>query len=690
MPENNKTEEFLKKLAPCIERRNMDACVEEAARIAQEMGVGAGELMDLSAEKSNDGKYGIAYVLALVATNSLEGDEKASAYNNAGLAAHNIGKLRESEENYIKAIGINPKLAMAYDNYALLLEEIGKKTEAEEHHRKAIELDPKDADAHYNYANLLEELDRKIEAEVHYKKAIQLNPTDADAHNNYALLLVKLNKKTEAEEHYKKAIEIDPKYVRAHINYALLLVELDRKTEAEEYYKKTIELNPKYADINTYNNYAILLGNLGRKTEEEEQYKKAIELYPKNAEVHFNYAILLEGLDRKNEAEEHYKKAIELNPKYVKAHNNYAILLEGLDRKNEAEEYYKKAIDIDPKYANAHGGYGLLLIKFDKRKDAWKETELASKFCHETGRITQAYLAKAWFYEKYSEKNFLWKKFRESGEDAEKAGDEYLNASETTKGVLKDDMALQGNVLKAKSFVRKIPEKSWYRKILNRFGKNLDISELMDNLCEAAKYYEKASCCSAGERKDICNACFSSIRVFSEILHAMNALVQNDDAEIDKDKWFSSLELAHKIYTDKKLINGAALVDTLKQLIKCVDELAEHRKMGLHIQEERLGKCYNNLLEVSEKLDGALKIIAEHSVETIREYAKKQSMGFIGDEKPKKSIIDNWLIKGLIAAIIAIFLGIISGIIANRFFGYTWVLDKLNSTESVFRGFFNP
>jgi hypothetical protein len=32
MPENNKTEEFLQKLAPCIERGELEACVEEAAR----------------------------------------------------------------------------------------------------------------------------------------------------------------------------------------------------------------------------------------------------------------------------------------------------------------------------------------------------------------------------------------------------------------------------------------------------------------------------------------------------------------------------------------------------------------------------------------------------------------------------------------------------------------------------------
>ena len=34
MPDNNNTEEFLQKLAPCIERGELEAYVEEAARMA--------------------------------------------------------------------------------------------------------------------------------------------------------------------------------------------------------------------------------------------------------------------------------------------------------------------------------------------------------------------------------------------------------------------------------------------------------------------------------------------------------------------------------------------------------------------------------------------------------------------------------------------------------------------------------
>lgn len=44
MSENNKIQKFLQKLTPCIERGDLDACVEEAARLAEEMGIGAGEL----------------------------------------------------------------------------------------------------------------------------------------------------------------------------------------------------------------------------------------------------------------------------------------------------------------------------------------------------------------------------------------------------------------------------------------------------------------------------------------------------------------------------------------------------------------------------------------------------------------------------------------------------------------------
>ena len=42
--------EFLERLAPCIERGDLDACVEEAARLAKEAGIDSKALLELSSE----------------------------------------------------------------------------------------------------------------------------------------------------------------------------------------------------------------------------------------------------------------------------------------------------------------------------------------------------------------------------------------------------------------------------------------------------------------------------------------------------------------------------------------------------------------------------------------------------------------------------------------------------------------
>jgi len=214
MPENNKTEEFLQKLAPCIERGDLDACVEEAARVAREMGVGAWELMKLSGVMCKNNRNDFTYVLALAAARGIEGEAKADAYYNAGVAAAVLpNKTKNAEECYQKAIEANPELAIAHYNYANLLGRLGRIKEAEDHYQKAIEINPKYEEAHTNYANILLELDRIKEAEYHFLKAIEANPKFAEAHYNYALVISEFGREKEAEEHYRKAFEANPKLI---------------------------------------------------------------------------------------------------------------------------------------------------------------------------------------------------------------------------------------------------------------------------------------------------------------------------------------------------------------------------------------------------------------------------------------------------------------------------------------------
>ena len=358
------------------------------------------------------------------------------------------------------------------------------------------------------------------------------------------------------------------------------------------------------------------------------------------------------------------------NSEKARAYSYAGVAAQCLGNADKAETHHLKAIEIDPKLAEAHGVYGLLLIDCDKRNDALTETESASKLFKETGRITQSYLAKAWFYEQYSEKYFKQKEYRKSSDDLAKASAEYFEAAKTAEGYLIDNFTLQGNILKAKSFMRKIPQKPWYDESLRKLGIKpaikTDISEFVRNLQNAAKWYQKASVCEVEGKKDVCTACHLSISVFYEVLGAMSAFIKNNKAEINKDKWLNSLEGARKTYADNESENGVALVDSLKQLVKCVDELAEQKAIGLPIQEERLEKCYNNLITVNDNLGGVLKVISDHATEAIRDYAKKEGMaGFGVDEKSKKTSYHKYIVRVLIAILGTLILGVIGGIIAN-------------------------
>ena len=456
---------------------------------------------------------------------------------------------------------------------------------------------------------------------------------------------------------------------------------MDRKHEAEIHYEKALEANPKYAIAHSY--YAILLIELDRKQEAEEHLEKALEANPKYAEAHSNYANLLKDSDRKQEAEKHYKKAIELDPKNAPAHYNYANMLKKLDKRKEAEEHYKKSLEAEPNHGQTHGAYGLLLIENDKRKEASHETEIASDIFKKTGDITSSYLAKAWFYHKYSEIYIRQKKYRESSEDAKKAGEEYLKAAEYANGNLKEDLMQQGNIQIAKSFIKNIPIKSRSKRIYFRFGKNPDIIHLIENLKNAAVYYEKASFCSINEKQKLCRACHTSIKVFSEILRAMHNYINEDNVEINRKTWENSLNEVNEVYKENDLEKGTTLVKTLKQLLKCVDELAEYQVSGLSVQEDKLGNCYNNLLKVSENLQGPFKVISDHSEEAIKDYAIKHNMNFVKDiniEKKRYSF-KNWVE----AALLTIILGIIGSIIANRIFELDLDMKLLNLIKSLLK-----
>jgi len=209
---SEKTEEFLERLAPCIEKDDLEACVEEASKLAEEMGIGEEVLLGLSGEFGEEGRHDFAYILALAVAPILRDGQQASAYNIAGLAALLLGDHEKSEDYFKKAIELKPEFAQAHYNYAILLARMNEHDKAEKQFQLTIELDCNFALAHYDYANILSELGRRGEAEKQYQLAIEKDPGYAPAYNNFGNLLVKLGRLDEAEKQFQLAIEKDHKY----------------------------------------------------------------------------------------------------------------------------------------------------------------------------------------------------------------------------------------------------------------------------------------------------------------------------------------------------------------------------------------------------------------------------------------------------------------------------------------------
>jgi Tfp pilus assembly protein PilF len=278
---SEKTEEFLEKLAPCIEKGDLEACVEEASKLAEEMGISGEELLDLSSKLGEEKRYDFAYVSALAASRVLEDDKGARAYYNAGRSASNLKHYEKAEDHYKKAIELDPKLAQAHNNYAILLDDLGRRDEAEDHYKKAIELDPKLAQAHNNYANLLDDLGRRDEAEDHYKKAIELGPKDVLAHNNYANLLRELERFSEAEREVRTALQIEPSNPYALSTLGDILADEKDFNEAEKHYKEALKNSgsmDKSALSEVHNNLGYVYFEMKQNKMAEKQFQKSVSL----------------------------------------------------------------------------------------------------------------------------------------------------------------------------------------------------------------------------------------------------------------------------------------------------------------------------------------------------------------------------------------------------------------------------
>jgi Flp pilus assembly protein TadD/energy-coupling factor transporter ATP-binding protein EcfA2 len=274
-----------------------------------------------------------------------KGESARAWFDMAALNVANKGDLRLAEDQYRKAIELDPRDTMPWNNLGNLLKAAKRIDEAENAYRKAIELDPVYAMPWRNLGNLLRDTKRIDEAESAYRKAIELDPVNVMPWRNLGNLLREAKRLDEAETVYRNAIEMDSNVAVYWNNLGYVLKDKKRLDEAESACRKAIELNS--FDATPWNTLGNVLSDAKRLDEAESAYRRAIELDTAYAMPWNNLGNALVEKKRLDEAERAYRKAIELSPVYAMPWNNLGTLMGQVNRLDEAVIALKTARNLD-------------------------------------------------------------------------------------------------------------------------------------------------------------------------------------------------------------------------------------------------------------------------------------------------------------------------------------------------------
>ncbi|MEI7752582.1 MAG: tetratricopeptide repeat protein, partial [Candidatus Omnitrophota bacterium] len=243
-------------------------------------------------------------------------------------------------------------------------------SKAEEQYKKAIKLNPQDDKAHIELGNSYRERGGFSLAEQQYREALKLNPRNDRAYVERGTLYRKQNKLTESEEQYKEALKLNPGSDGIYCELGKTYNKLGKATEEERAHKKALELNPK-----NYNS-RVRLGDIYREqkkfSDAEQLYKQAIEIDPKNNSAYRELGECCRRQKKFAQAGAAYKKVLELDSQEGLV---YAGLVESYMRQNKASEaigLFEASIEANPQGDRTLGALEILYNELGNSKLATK------------------------------------------------------------------------------------------------------------------------------------------------------------------------------------------------------------------------------------------------------------------------------------------------------------------------------
>ncbi len=295
------------------------------------------------------------------------------------LKFHSQGNIQKAAKYYQYFINQGFKDHRVFSNYGIILKKLGKLKEAEILYRKAIKLNPNFANAHLNLGNILNYLGNLQEAELSTRKAIKLNPDLAEAHANLGNILRDLGNLQEAELSTRKAIQINPNLAKAYYFLSLLKYSNENKIWQNQLFSKSILNNKLKKDqIDIYFARANILHNEKKYTDSSKYLQLAnhlkLNINPFNYETFINKSRTLYIQSDKKEINKEYTNLSE------------SIFIVGMPRSGST--LLESIINMNNNVCDL-GEINILEESFLEYKNSKREINLAKLYSKKVKRKTQ-------------------------------------------------------------------------------------------------------------------------------------------------------------------------------------------------------------------------------------------------------------------------------------------------------------
>jgi tetratricopeptide (TPR) repeat protein len=202
-------------------------------------------------------------------------DDFADVFNMLGVICHDRGLFTKAQQNFERALAINPRYTEAALNLAVTYNDLGQYDQAKGVFTKALsasktepgELDPfvrgKIANMYAGIGDVYQAAGLYERAADEYKKALALGPGFVDIRLKLAQSLRDDGKQTEALTEFRKIIEDQPSFVSARVHLGVTLYSMGKTQEAVLEWTEVLRLDPGNKSCQMYIN--LVKEEAGRK-----------------------------------------------------------------------------------------------------------------------------------------------------------------------------------------------------------------------------------------------------------------------------------------------------------------------------------------------------------------------------------------------------------------------------------------